>query len=192
MKNYAEERGYNIIAVDFDGTLYRGRDNYPYFGKPNAELIEFLIRRREAGDKIILWTCRENMNETRDDLTNAVKWCMSQGLEFDAINENIPDTLSLNKISNGRKIHADIYIDDRSYNPNMITGFGSSLHEEIAHVLEDTGQFASKNAVVVCPKCNCDCNIALPTYDKIWKVNCSNCDTTFLIAVKGNEIQAKQ
>lgn len=51
--DYAE-----IYAVDFDGTLNLA-DTYPELGEPNAELIEFLKERRAAGDKIILWTCRE-------------------------------------------------------------------------------------------------------------------------------------
>lgn len=43
-------------AVDFDGTLCENR--WPEIGKPNQELIGYLVGRRQQGDKVILWTCR--------------------------------------------------------------------------------------------------------------------------------------
>ena len=46
-----------IYAVDFDGTLNTAE--YPKLGEPNTELFQFLIKRQQSGDKIILWTCRE-------------------------------------------------------------------------------------------------------------------------------------
>ena len=49
-------RGYKIIAVDFDGTLCT--DKYPEIGSPARGLINLLKSRKEAGDKLILWTCR--------------------------------------------------------------------------------------------------------------------------------------
>ena len=95
-----------IIAVDFDGTLCV--ESYPNSGEANTELINLLIARRQAGDKLILWTCRE---ETL--LENAVAWCKRHGLEFDAINDNLEE-IKLKYQHNSRKITADIYIDDKA------------------------------------------------------------------------------
>ena len=47
-------------------------------------------------------------------LENAVDWCISQGLEFDAINENVPEIIERFG-SNSRKIYADLYFDDKAY-----------------------------------------------------------------------------
>lgn len=98
-----------IIAVDFDGTLCE--ECWPEIGKPNLKLIGELIYRKSLGDKIILWTCRAGLQ-----LEQAVKWCESYGLTFDAINDNIPEVVERYG-SNSRKITADIYIDDKSAKP---------------------------------------------------------------------------
>lgn len=71
-----------IIAVDFDGTLADTDATKIY--APNTKLIEYLIDRRKHGDKLILWTCREDAR-----LYDAIVWCHGQGLSFDAVNENI-------------------------------------------------------------------------------------------------------
>ena len=98
-----------IIAVDFDGTLCV--DAYPEIGQANKKLIWELINRQAEGDKLILWTCR-----AEGRLNDAVEWCAKQGLSFDAVNENLPETI-LRWGADSRKITADIYIDDRSVNP---------------------------------------------------------------------------
>ena len=72
-----------IYAVDFDGTLHD--KEYPELGEPNIDLIEYLIRRQQSGDKIILWTCREGKK-----LEEAVMYCRAHGLNPDAVNDNIP------------------------------------------------------------------------------------------------------
>lgn len=98
-----------IIAVDFDGTLCE--ECWPEIGAPNLKLIGELIYRRSLGDKLILWTCRVGLH-----LTQAVRWCKSYGLEFDAVNENLPETIEKYG-TESRKISADIYIDDKSEKP---------------------------------------------------------------------------
>lgn len=103
--DYAE-----IYAVDFDGTLNLA-DTYPELGEPNAELIEFLKERRAAGDKIILWTCREG-----ELLKAAVKYCNNYGLFFHAVNENLPENIAYFG-NNCRKVWAHHYIDDRNMKP---------------------------------------------------------------------------
>ncbi len=99
-------RKYKIIAVDFDGTLSIGK--WPDIGEPNVRLIEDLKLRRQRGDKLILWTCRTN-----ELLTAAVEWCRAFGLEFDAVNENLPEIVEAFG-GDSRKIYADEYIDDKT------------------------------------------------------------------------------
>lgn len=96
-----------IYAVDFDGTLNLA-EVYPQLGEPNTELINYLKERQQAGDKIILWTCREG-----DLLKSAVKFCRNYGLEFDAVNDNIRENIE-HFNNNCRKVFANYYIDDRN------------------------------------------------------------------------------
>lgn len=96
-----------IYAVDFDGTLNLA-GTYPELGEPNIELIAYLRERRQAGDKIILWTCREGAL-----LKSAVKFCKNYGLEFDAVNDNLRENTQCFG-NNSRKVFADYYIDDRN------------------------------------------------------------------------------
>lgn len=98
-----------IYAVDFDGTLCENA--YPEIGKPNIPLILHFKTIKAMGHKLILWTCREG-----ELLTQAVEWCKQWGLEFDAVNENLPELIK--KFGNDcRKIGADYYCDDRNYMP---------------------------------------------------------------------------
>lgn len=99
-----------IVAVDFDGTLVE--DNFPDIGKPYTEMFETMIYLRHRGVKVVLWTSR-NFYKNRDLLEEAVQFCQSQGLEFDAINENIQEVQELTG-EDTRKIYADLYIDDKS------------------------------------------------------------------------------
>ena len=78
MKEYRSE--HKIYAVDFDGTLSFGE--WPNVGPANVELITFLKEKQNQGDKLILWTCREE-----EALQRAVLWCEQQGLIFDAVND---------------------------------------------------------------------------------------------------------
>lgn len=98
-----------IIAVDFDNTICFS--NWPDLGEPNVHLIRTLKELRQNGNKLILWTCRNGT-----DLQRAVVWCEEQGLKFDAINENLPETIALYG-GDSRKITADYYIDDRCILP---------------------------------------------------------------------------
>ncbi|MGC9512063.1 MAG: BT0820 family HAD-type phosphatase [Fidelibacterota bacterium] len=94
-----------IIAVDFDGTLVEHR--YPAIGKEIPYAFETLKILQQKGHKLILWTYR-----TGDSLTEAVEYCKKKGVEFWAVNESYPGE---NREKNrGRKINAEIYIDDRN------------------------------------------------------------------------------
>ena len=97
-----------IIAVDFDGTLCK--ESFPYIGEPNQDIIDYIKMLKASGDKIILWTCRYGKQ-----LKQAIKWCKEQGIEFDAINDNIKEQKKLYH-NNCRKVYADIYIDDKAIN----------------------------------------------------------------------------
>ncbi len=101
------ERYARIFAVDFDGTLNLA-EKYPLLGEPNEGLFRFLKRRQQAGDKIILWTCREG-----DYLKSAVKFCRRYGLAFDAVNDNLPENKEYFG-NNSRKVYAHYYVDDRN------------------------------------------------------------------------------
>mgnify|MGYP003315663366 CR=1 FL=1 len=102
-------QNFKTIAVDFDGTLCFS--SWPELGEPNTPLIEYLKQWKSEGNKLILWTCRIG-----DKLSEAVSWCEDHGLYFDAVNDNLQETI-LKWGSNPRKITADIYIDDRSASP---------------------------------------------------------------------------
>ena len=94
-----------IIAVDFDGTIVE--DNYPSIGKPLLFAFETLKKLQEEGHRLILWTFR-----TGNELKDAVIFCKDNGIEFYAINKSYPEEHFDGKIS--RKIHADLFIDDRN------------------------------------------------------------------------------
>lgn len=95
-----------VVAVDFDGTLCVNK--YPHIGKMNTELIHRIKKMQEAGVKFILWTCRAGTL-----LDEAIEACGSQGLHFDAINDNLPEHKAIYPYS-GRKITANEYWDDKA------------------------------------------------------------------------------
>ena len=100
------------IAVDFDGTLCEYA--FPEIGEQKRShkiLMSKLIKLRNNGHKLIMWTNRGD-NEEYPVLTEAVEWCRNKGLVFDAVNENLPNQKKLSGYS--PKIMADIYIDDRA------------------------------------------------------------------------------
>ena len=94
-----------IIAIDFDGTIVE--DAYPKIGKPMLFAFETIRKLQEQGHRLILWTYRNGKS-----LREAVEFCRENGIEFYAVNKNYPEEEFDNKIS--RKIHADLFIDDRN------------------------------------------------------------------------------
>lgn len=95
-----------IIAVDFDGTICENK--WPNIGRPNRFVIDALKRHKENGDQVILWTCRSGAL-----LEAAVQFCRLAGLEFDAINDNVPERIATFG-NNSRKVSADEYWDDKA------------------------------------------------------------------------------
>lgn len=102
--------GHQIFAVDFDGTLSIGAA-WPEIGHANKELFDYLKRQQAAGSRIILYTCRSG-----EHLKAAVEFCKDHGLEFDTVNENLPELIEAYG-GDTRKINADYYIDDRALYP---------------------------------------------------------------------------
>lgn len=96
-----------IIAVDFDGVL-SSAGKWPEVGEPNEALMNWLSDLRTGDHKVILWTCRVG-----EALESAVAQCREHGLEFDAVNDNIPEIVEMYGV-NSRKITADYYIDDKA------------------------------------------------------------------------------
>lgn len=110
---------YEFVAVDFDGTLCT--DDFPEIGKPKPLVIEYVKDLAAAGSKIILHTCREN--GTRPLLDEAVAFCKEQEIPLFAVNEN-PGNLHPARYGlspqDGRKVYADLYIDDKAVNTSEI------------------------------------------------------------------------
>ncbi|MFD2823015.1 BT0820 family HAD-type phosphatase [Lacinutrix iliipiscaria] len=94
-----------ILAIDFDGTIVD--DAYPKVGKPKLFAIETLKKLQQDGHRLILWTYRSGK-----PLEEAVAFCKSKGITFYAVNKSFPEEQYDDTKS--RKIHADLFIDDRN------------------------------------------------------------------------------
>ncbi len=103
-----------VIAVDFDGTLCEYA--FPAIGEQTEQqknLLELLIKMKENGHYLILWTNRGD-NEKMKCLSEAVEWCRQRGLEFDQVNKNNPEREAKKQSGYSPKILADYYIDDKA------------------------------------------------------------------------------
>ena len=96
-----------LIAVDFDGTVVE--DRYPAVGKPMPFAIETLKMLQADGHRIILWTYRHGKK-----LEEAVEFLRKQGVPPYAVNRSYPEESS-DPSDVSRKIHADLFIDDRNF-----------------------------------------------------------------------------
>ena len=117
----------STIAVDFDGTICNGGWPDIKKGRPNKVVLDWLKARQKKGDKIILWTCRENYGgkdfpdgEYRNE---AVQFCTRPQLFFANVNSNVVrdadpsgwyTETGWEMMNFGRKIRCDFYLDDRS------------------------------------------------------------------------------
>ncbi len=111
---------YKIVAVDFDQTLCF--DKFPGVDNINTHAVEVLKKYRERGGKLILWTCRHDK-----PLEDAVEALRKLGLEFDAVNANIPEHAEQWKAKTGdenfsQKVYADLYIDDKAVRLSDVFG----------------------------------------------------------------------
>ncbi len=110
------------IAIDFDGTIVE--DDYPNIGKPRIFAFETLKKLQEDGNRLILWTYRSGLR-----LEESVEFCTNNGIQFYAVNKSFPEEQF--DYTKSRKIHADLFIDDR--NIGGVLGWG-----EIYQMLTDS------------------------------------------------------
>lgn len=108
-----------ILALDLDGTALHYDGNYSKgeFGEAIRGMVEELEKLREAGVKIVIWSCRNDSPEMRAHLE-------AQGIPFDYINDhpwNGPD--------GPRKIYADWYVDDKC--PLVFNGIATGLADKV-------------------------------------------------------------
>ena len=95
------------FAIDFDGCLteYSFHD-IGLQSDEQKELLDVLIKLKEQGHRLILWTSRGE-----PALQEAIEWCTDHKLEFDDINVN---PFFDKKSGPSPKIVADYYIDDKA------------------------------------------------------------------------------
>ena len=96
-----------LIAVDFDGTVVE--DKYPGVGKAKPFAIETLKMLQNDGHRLILWTYRHGSK-----LQDAVRFMEDQGIPPYAVNRSYPEEPA-HPSDVSRKIHADLFIDDRNF-----------------------------------------------------------------------------
>lgn len=95
-----------VIAVDFDGCLCHNA--FPEIGAPHWDVIAKARQEQKDGAGLILWTCREGRL-----LQEAIEACSIWGLEFDAVNDSLPEWIK--EYGNSpRKVGATEYWDDRA------------------------------------------------------------------------------
>lgn len=123
------------IAVDFDGTIVEHK--YPAIGKEKPFAIDTLKQLAAEGNKLILWTSRDG-----ELLTEAVRFCRARGLEFYAVNSNLPPGALFPDAAGGStKVIADVYIDDRNLGGlpdwstiyQMVSGACEQRHSHHSH-----------------------------------------------------------
>ena len=88
-----------IIAVEFDGTIVENK--YPEIGRERSLALYILKELKMRGHKIILWTRRSG-----DELQAAVEYCFKEGLEFDAVNNDIVEDKKKDCIC--KRVEADL------------------------------------------------------------------------------------
>ncbi len=101
------------IAIDFDGTIVE--DDYPNIGKPRIFAFETLKKLQEDGHRLILWTYRSGVR-----LEETIDFCAKHNIHFYAVNKSFPEEQF--DYTKSRKIHADLFIDDR--NIGGVLGWG--------------------------------------------------------------------
>ena len=118
-----------LIAIDFDGTIVE--DKYPGIGKAKPFAIETLKMLQSDGHRIILWSYRHGRK-----LEEAIQFLRDQGIHLYAVNRSYPEEES-HPSDVSRKIHADLFIDDRNF--GGFPGWGpiyQSLSKEEKPVLQ--------------------------------------------------------
>ena len=123
-----------VIAIDFDGTVVE--DAYPGIGKPMIFAFDTLKRMQQDGHRLILWTYRHGKR-----LDEAVKFCEENGIEFYAVNRSNPQEEDVEPTVS-RKIHADLFIDDRNF--GGFPGWGA-IYQNLYPQEEDYSKLEQKS-----------------------------------------------
>ena len=110
-----------IIAIDFDGTVVT--HEYPSVGK-DIDAVSVLEDLIYNGHKLILNTMRSGK-----ELSDAIKWFESKGIELYGVNEN-PTQKSW---TTSPKVLADLYIDDAALGIPLI----KNMKEENVFTIND-------------------------------------------------------
>lgn len=121
-KYHKKDKESFYIAVDFDGTLVNN-DFFDITGpiQNNIDMVLDLKRIMEGkGFRVvmILWTCRAG-----SVLDNAVSYLKTIDFPVDYVNEN-PECPEFSV----KKIYANVYIDDRAFNPNTLSLIDSFIN----------------------------------------------------------------
>ena len=95
-----------IIAIDFDGTISRGK--YPAIDGQQPYAVVTVNQLYDDGHYVIINTCRSG-----DQLLDAINWMLAQGIRFHRVNDNHPEQTTLYG-NNSRKIYAHQYVDDKN------------------------------------------------------------------------------
>ena len=131
------------IAVDFDGTIVEHK--YPSIGTELPFAIETLIKLKEEGHRLILWTVREGKL-----LDEAVDFCLKRGLEFYAINRDYPEEEKGRNNHYSRKLKVDLWIDDRNLGglPDWGTIYemvhNKLTYEDLMHRYDSSDSYTNK------------------------------------------------
>lgn len=121
-----------IYSFDFDGTIVTNK--FPKIGTPITNTIELIYKVKSEGHYIILNTMREDKY-----LNEAVMFCNKLGIEFDAINDNLPHMKEFYK-NNPRKIFANYYIDDH----NMFVDEVNPVSDDVINALKKANYYQHK------------------------------------------------
>lgn len=114
-KQYKDEleahyRGIRVVCFDFNGTLaeYDGC-KYPAIGKPVLRGITLLTREKLKGSFIVISTCRLNERLLEAEVAENRELITAWLEKYDLLKH--VDAIV------GDKPYADVYVDDRAYNP---------------------------------------------------------------------------
>ncbi len=94
-----------ILAIDFDGTIARGK--FPNIDGEQPYAKETIQKLKNDGHYIIIHTCRSDKQ-----LLDAINWLLERGIPFDRVNDNEPTNVAKYG-NNSRKVYAHLYIDDK-------------------------------------------------------------------------------
>lgn len=94
-----------IIAVDFDGTICKGK--FPAIEGLIDGAKDTINNLYNEGHYIIINTCRSG-----EQLLEAINWMLQEGIKFHRVNDNHPEQSAIYN-NNCRKIYAHVYVDDK-------------------------------------------------------------------------------